>query len=86
MRKATGSAEMWQSTGPTGPDSTVAAPWVTRRLNRSYVARRYAIGPLSRGFEPIRRVAFCLHESGLRNFLGVFGGSGSLIPSQNRVR
>jgi hypothetical protein len=58
----------------------------TSHLDRSYVARRYAIGPLSRGFEPIRRVAFCLHESGLRHFLGVFGGSGSLIPSQNRVR
>jgi hypothetical protein len=55
------------------------------RLVRSYVARRYAIGPLSRGFEPMRRVAFCLHESGLRHFLGC-GGSGSLIPSQNRVR
>jgi hypothetical protein len=55
-------------------------------LGRSYVAREYATGPMSREFEPMRRAAFCLHESGLRHFLGTFGGSGSLIPPQNRVR
>src|SRR5512132_4240585 len=56
------------------------------RLGRSYVARRCAIGPLSREFEPKTRVVFCLHESGLRHFLEAYGGTWSRIPSQNRVR
>jgi hypothetical protein len=55
-------------------------------LDRSYVARGGATCPLSREFEFMNRIVFWLHESGLRHFLGAFGGIGNRIPPQNRVR
>jgi len=55
-------------------------------LDRSYVAQECVICPLSREFELMRRVAFWLHESGLRHFLGAFGSIWNRIPPQNRVR
>jgi RNA polymerase sigma-70 factor (TIGR02960 family) len=57
-----------------------------RRLAGSYVAARRTICPLNRDFEPVRRTAFWLHESGLRRFLRGFRGNCSLIPPQDGVR